>query len=257
VGSRITHGESVDKIEARYWQIPPPSAPGPNMLAVGARGETMRETFDACTRAGVVCTSIDAPAAALCRVGCALRTTSPRSVWGLLDLGFEQTRLVLCVDETPVLVRNVGSGGDAWTGRIAESLRISIKAAEVHKCEHGIEPTGRGSRDGDSIDGPGRALGTLLYSALRPDLNELAAETKRSFRYVLGCYAGREAEDLVLVGGGANLKRLPEFLSDHVDVSARRASEYLGRSDCRIRFSPGGAELFEPLALATGMAIPS
>jgi len=249
-------GESVENVEARHWLVPPPSAPGPNTLAVGARTDSVRRTFDALTNAGAVCTTIDTPATALCRVACALRPPPPRAVWGILDLGHDQTRLVICVDETPVLIRSVGPGGNGWTRSIAESLRISITAAEIHKREHGIARTPRGVRGDDGTDVPSRELGSILYGALRSDLNGIAGETMRSFRYVLGCYAGREVDELVLVGGGASMKLLPEFLNENVGATVHRASDYLERSDCRIRFSSGRGDPFEPLALAVGLTLP-
>ena len=255
VGSLM--GEPAENIEAGYWLVPPPSSPGPNTLAVGIREQSVRTTFDACLRAGSTCGSIDAPAAALCRAVLALRPDANRTVWGILDLGFEQTRLVVCVDDTPVLVRSVGPGGAQWTQRIAETLSISEKAAEVHNCEYGVERIGRGSSVEAADVDPGSELASLLYRAIRTDLIALASETQRSFQYVLGCYAGRELSDLVLVGGGANLKGLDAFIGGQIGSPVLLASALLNKNGSRVQFSSTRGESFERLTLAVGLAMPS
>lgn len=249
-------GEAVDKLQARYWTVPPPSTPGPNALAVGIRNDVVGSAFHACTDAGAVCRTMDVPAAALCRMACFLRPIEERSLWGIIDLGHDQTRLIVCVEDTPVLVRTVGCGGAQWTQRVAESLRISHKAAEVHKCESGIaRPTTTATGAEPSAGSSRTELASILYGALRSELVLLATETNRSFQYVGGCYSGRRIREVILVGGGANLKGIDGFLSNQLGLTARRASEFLNEQSCRIQFSSGRGDAFETIALATGLAI--
>ena len=131
-------------------------------------------------------------------------------IWGMLDIGHRQSRLALCVENVPVLVRDTGPGGDAWTERIATSLSISHRAGEIHKIEHGIA-TGQRERAGDGAATD--ELATMILGILRGDLTEMATEIKRSYEYVLSCYPNRQIADLVLTGSGALLKNLPAFSS--------------------------------------------
>jgi Tfp pilus assembly PilM family ATPase len=153
-----------------------------------------------------------------------------------------------------VLVRNAGSGQHVWGERIADALQVSVDAAEVHKRDHGIAMTGRGVRHG-SEHTPSRELASILLSALRAELNDLASEIKRSYEYVLGCYPGRRAADLVLVGGGATVKNLPEYLGEALGIPVRRASDYLGKESCRLQHVSGKRFPLEKLACAVGLAI--
>ena len=244
------------EVETRHWLLPPTSASAPNAIGAAVRRGTVMETVDACAHAGWTCIRIDAAAAALCRFGHRLHQWSPDIVWGLLDLGHRHTRLVLCVDDVPVLVRDAGAGGSGWTQRIADALQISAKAAEVQKRDIGLALTGRGLRP-DVASVPTTELGSILTGILRSDLHEIAGEVKRSYEYVLSCYPGRQAADLILVGGGAATHNLPEYLTSALGIGVHRASVYLERESCRWHPSLGEPNRLEDFALALGLTIPS
>lgn len=257
-------GPSAEDTEARHWTLPPSPAPGPNAMAAAAKRTEVVRLVNLCRAAGWTCSCVDAGATALARFGSLLAPWTAEQVWGVLDIGFSESRIVLCVDETPVLVRRAGSGGGAWTQRVAETLRVSVKAAEVHKRDHGIALSGRGVRREVSAttataptEAPNSELSPILLGALRSELREIASEIKRSYEYVLSRYPARHAADLVLVGGGATLKNLPEFLGGALGIDVRRASDYPGQNGSRL--SPGGCHPYglESLAQAIGAAIGS
>jgi Tfp pilus assembly PilM family ATPase len=164
--------------------------------------------------------------------------------------------------ESPVLIRNTGTGGREWTQRIAEALQLSIGAAEIQKRTHGIALTGRPAAAdslqricmGETADPVRNEIGSLLLGALRSDLNDLAAEVKRSYEYALSCYPGRHAGDLVLVGGGAGLRNLPEYLAGVLGITVRKASSYLSESDCRLNYGTDEGHPLEAFAAAVGLA---
>ncbi len=252
------------EIEAGHWFFPAPPITGPNALGVAVPRDLVLRTLQACVDGNVVCTRVDAAATALCRFVGLLRPWNPDSVWGILDLGYRQTRVVLCVDDVPLLVRTVGTGGDAWTRRIAESLEISVKTAEIHKREHGIARVSSERTADQKPAAPGRAagadtaqtqLGSLLLGILRCDLNDLAAQVQRSYEYALNCYSGRHAADLVLVGGGAAMPRLAQHLSDALAIPVRPAASYLEEKSCRLRYASARQNRLEEFALAIGLAI--
>ncbi len=261
-----------ENFETRHWLLPRASASGPNTLAVGAPREIIHRMLTACASAGLACSCVDAAGLALVRFALRLQSWPAGTVWGVLDVGERRSRLILCVDECPVLVRAVGTGGHIWTQRIADALQLSFKAAEVHKRTHGIalagiresgvaarstpseaRPANPGLRAG--VNEPRSELASMLLGALRLDLNDLAGEVKRSYEYVLGCYPKCRAADLVLVGGGAGLRNLPEHLGQALGIRVRRASEYLNEPGCRLAFTGSQREPMEAYALATGLTI--
>jgi Tfp pilus assembly PilM family ATPase len=258
---RLMTGDS-GSVETRHWALPPASVPAPNAIGLGASRALIERTVTTCARAGLRCSRIDTTATALSRLGRLLHPFPPDQVWGVLDIGERESRLVLCLDDIPVLVRSAGAGGRAWTQRIADALHLSLKAAEVHKRHQGIahvrqrrltpmerdggEPGEMGSRD---------ELPSMLLGALRGELNELAAEIKRSYEYVLSCYAGRKAADLILVGGGAALRNLPEFLAGALGIPVTPASTYLAHESCRLEYADDHRDPLDVLAVAVGLVV--
>ncbi len=260
-------------VETRHWLLPEAQGPAPNVIGAAASAEAVSTNLAACQRAGLRCLGVDTAITALCRLGGVLGRFNSDEVWGLLDAGDRQTRLVLCLDDVPVLARTTGSGGRAWTNRIADSLGISVRAAEVHKREHGIALSPRGARpcgtgfqpvrnrfhrgaDGTQVvEPPASELGSILLGCLRGTLTDLASEVKRSYEYVLSCYRQTGAADLIIVGGGARMRHLPEYLSDALGIPVRRATDYLQEESSRLRCAclPEGS--LEAYALAVGLAI--
>jgi len=154
----------------------------------------------------------------------------------------------------PVLVRDVGRGGDAWTRRIAEELQVSEKSAEVHKCDAGIGAGERGYREGsDRL--PLKELGGVLAGIMKNDLRAIATEIKRSYEYVLSCYGGREAGKLILVGGGAALHNLPEHLTEALGIQVQRGSQLAADTASRLEHGTINSVHLDEYALAIGLAI--
>ena len=243
-----------EKIEVDYWLLPKAQALGPNAIGVGARRQPVADLLALCRSVGLTCVCVDATATALQRFGLHLNRWKPRDVWGILDLGFHRSRLILSVGTTPVLTRDVGPGGQTWTKHIADTLQVSVKTAEVQKREHGIALAGRGVRS-DNDEPPTTELAGIIFGALRGHLAELAAEIKRSYEYILSRYGVPEAGDLVLVGGGACLERLSEYLAVSLGIPVKGAGEYLRQPDCAVRFASTQGLDLERLAVAIGMTL--
>ena len=194
--------------ETAHWWLP--KGRGGQHLAIGvAAAKTMiAQAWQACRRAGAECQRIDAIACALVRAGLLLRQAGSNEVWGVLDVGAQAVRLVLCVDQVPVVVRSIDGGSQQWTEHIAAALKVSEESAEQHKCDHGICPPGRGGQQLRCVDepaageGPIQQLGGMIFTALFPLLERITGEIKRSYEYVLQTYPGHEAADLMLVGAG-------------------------------------------------------
>ena len=242
-----------DHVEADHWMLPRTQAAGPNAMGLGVRSQVAVDAVARCERAGLSCVRADASALALQRIGCGLRRWGEREVWGMLDLGHTGTRLVLSLGVTPVLIRDVGAGGLAWTQRIAETLQIGEKAAEIQKREHGIALAGRGiRRDGDGP--PHSELGGIIFGALRGMLGDIAGEIKRSYEYILSHYGIEEAGDLILTGGSAGLTNLGVFLSQSLGIDVRCAGEETDR-ESKIELPSASGTPWPRFALAIGLAL--
>ncbi len=240
---RISTTAAKGPVQTSFWRLPRTQVSAPNAIGVAAPADRVEEIIHLSEKHGLWCANVDTSATALSRLGGLLARWEENQVWGMLDLGARQARLILMILDVPVLVRTVGAGGQAWSERIASSLRIGRKAAEVLKREHGIDRT---------------QLGSVLLGILRGDLNELAAEVKRSYEYVLSCYPSRQAADLILTGGGAAMPKLTDFLAELLGIAVRRAGTLLDESSCRLSFGMEVAlrdQALETGAVAIGLAI--
>lgn len=237
-------------VETRFWMVPAGQVPAPNAIGVAVSKRLVENLIGAYRGSGLFCNCVDTHADALCRFSLALGVASNGVIRGVLDLGCRQTRLVLCSDNVPVLVRAVGPGGKVWTARISEALSVSETAAEILKREHGLMESAS-----DNGGKKPNELGSVLRGVLRADLNDLASEIKRSYEYILSCYPSRRAGDLVMVGSGAGLSGLGDFLGGLLGIRVRRASEYLGGSECRLECIESKDAPLDAFAVAIGAAL--
>ena len=254
--------EKIADVEMRHWVLPDTTVAAPNVMGVALPANKVDQVMSLCKATNLRCERIDVGATAVARLGTLLKDWRDDDVWGVVDFGVEGTRLMLCVQRVPVLVRTIGPGGGAWTKRIAETLQISHRSAEVHKCECGLMPPGTRMarkdvhRDaGGSTEPPHDAIASIVFAALRADLKSMATEIKRSYEYVLSCYPGRRAADIVLVGGGAAMKNLTVYLGDALGIPVRRVRDYLGEPTCRLAVNDKHKVHVEVLASAIGAAI--
>ena len=237
-------------LETRFWPISA-GAQAPTAIGVAVAQSLAVNAAQSCEGAGLSCARVGPVATALADFTHQLRDWSPDEIVGVLDVGLRQSRLVLCVQRQPVLVRQAGSGGHAWTERIAVGLNVSERTAEVHKRDSGIAMVGQHRETGESRT----ELSSMVLGALRRDLTDLAGEIKRSYEYVMRCYPGKRAGELVLVGGGSRLRNLPEFLSDALGIDVQLPSAYLGDAACRLVAPANGVPPPEFCAAAIGLAM--
>ena len=304
------------KVETDFWLLPGSCGTGsqtaeqagtpaphhqqhpgqPTAIGVAADKRTVSGVWKTCEAAGVVCRRLDAGLCALSRFGSWLRGlpqaegepdgerdagTAPE-IWGLLDLGYSQVRLIICTEDVPVLVRFFDTGGHRWIGRISDSLGLSFAAAEVHLRDHGIsakraasrsrsDDGGRGVRRDDPPKGdagstaPSAHLGGIIRNILREELDALCTEIERSYRYALQCYPQHRASELILVGGGAGMRNLDEYLGGHLGIEVHPAAKRLdgtvmaahtGAGTPVMRGGVGGHYSIGALACAIGLTIP-
>lgn len=87
-----------------------------------------------------------------------------------------------------------------------------------------LDMTGAQSDDfssfGTGLSQSGETDDATLYAAMQPVLDDLATEVRRSLEFHLGRYPDTTFSRLVLVGGGAKLRNLDEFLTSNLGVPA-------------------------------------
>jgi general secretion pathway protein L len=117
----------------------------------------------------------------------------------IADLGHRKTTLCLYVDGTPAAARTVRLGAAALTEALAHEGGIDARAAEERKAEGGV----RGLQGGEA-------------AAVLDRLVREMARAVGSFEPILAARGLDAAGRMVLLGGGAHLHGIDEYLSERL-----------------------------------------
>jgi type IV pilus assembly protein PilM len=169
----------------------------------------------------------------------------------LVDLGDRNVELALQRDGELIFARNIATGGRALTEAIAAALHTSVEDAEGLKHQFGSVTTrglatytsGREEKVGNAILGPVGQLSAMIQSSLA----FIRAQTK-----IRDLEVGR----ILLSGGGANLRGLPEYLGAAFHCPVGRFQPEAGLDLTQLE--PDEAALFQTdpgsFAVALGLA---
>ncbi len=123
-----------------------------------------------------------------------------------------------------------------------------------------LNATASGSEDfstfGAGLSQTSETDDATLYAAMQPVLDDLATEVRRSLEFHLGRYPDTTFSRLVLVGGGAKLRNLDEFLANNLGVPASVGNPFnnikVNAPGLPTEFVPTNAPL---CAVALGLAL--
>jgi len=239
-----------DSASTSFWRLPDCRGSQTTAIGVATHLPQVESAVELVEALGFDCIRVDATACALARLGSVVRrgfASDRRAVWGILDIGHRMSRLVIVLDEVPVLVRTLGRGGDWWTESVAEALGLSIEAAEVHKRDHGIGT--------DDSEEERTEIASMIRGILTSDLQNAAQEIERSYEYAMRCYTERSAGELILVGGGGDLMGLDRYLASHLGVATLRLESIVREPSSPLRFPTSFREPMGAYACAIGLAI--
>ncbi len=112
----------------------------------------------------------------------------------IIDIGARSTGINIIENGFLRLSRNLNIGGDTITEKIAQALNISALRAEQFKKDFGVSNK------------------TFIPDTIKPVLNVIKAEVKQLLTIYLA--QNIKIDKIILVGGGANLPGIAEFLED-------------------------------------------
>lgn len=190
----------------------------------------------------------------------------------LVDIGAGITNINVVERDIPRFSRDVPLAGNHLTQAVCRELKMDFKKAEELKRVHGIslpaeeEPPLVASEPITAPEGPSAeatmipketkfasSLSARVSSVMRVVLERLLVEIERSFHYFISQVPGRSIDQIVLSGGSARLKNLPEFLSRSLGIPVVVADPLKN-----VEFDPGafGEDYLGPrLASVVGLAL--
>jgi type IV pilus assembly protein PilM len=124
----------------------------------------------------------------------------------IIDFG-SLTADISIVDKTILATSTVPAGGLVYTEAIRNKLQITLEEAGDIKTKYGL---------GVSV------VQKDVKKALEPALEKLVTEIRRMLRYYDDRYgANKRVGQIVILGGGANMPGLGDYLTDELKVPAR------------------------------------
>ncbi len=245
---------ALDKTELQtaIWPLPETQRSKATYMGIAAPQAQVQRRLDFCTAARLECSKVDVAACALANLIWRLRSRPPKQVWGILDLGDHLTRLTICVADTPVIIRSLEMGGRRWTETIAATLQVSETTAERNKREFGLAAgTGAGAEN----QAAGAELSALILGILRSDVQRMSLELERSYEYVLQCYPTHKPGALILVGGGARMNGLHQYLAGKLGIESLPVSRCASHETESLISGLRGHDSLEICALACGLSL--
>lgn len=130
----------------------------------------------------------------------------------IIDFGSISTDLSI-FDTTLRVTGTVSEGGDTITKAIADELKVTVKQGQTIKTKHGL--------------GPGKRQ-AQIRKALEPLLNKMVIEIKKMVRfYQERSGVERKLEQVIILGGGANMPGLADYLTDKIRIPTRTCNPWL------------------------------
>lgn len=117
----------------------------------------------------------------------------------IADIGDRRTSFTILDKGVPCFTSSIPLCGQSMSDAIAKSLGVSFEEAEKKKFQYGV-----GSDFKDDA----------IFSAVKPVLENLAAEMERSIDFYLsGLQYSSQIDPIIICGGGANTKGIIPFFS--------------------------------------------
>lgn len=110
-------------------------------------------------------------------------------------------------DRTMLVSGTVSGGGEVFTDRIRDTLKVSQAEAHIIKTKYGLSASKKQKE---------------ITAALEPVLTQLAAEIRRMIRYYEERNSGdRKVTQVITLGGGANMPGLSDWLTSNLRLAVR------------------------------------
>lgn len=137
-----------------------------------------------------------------------LESTSP---YIILDIGGDSIDIGI-IDNTLRITGSVDEGGNSLTGSIAKNLNISESKAHTLKISQGISAGKQQAK---------------VKAAVAPILDKVVKEIERMLRfYQERINKGAEISQILIVGGGASMPGIGEYLTDATRIATRVSSPW-------------------------------
>jgi Tfp pilus assembly PilM family ATPase len=264
------HEVDAQTIETSCWDLPSPAraANRTYMMAVACAHGDANSLVDAFEAAGLNVQSVETHSTAVAR-SCGWLLDDLSGTGAILDVGWASSQLMMMYQGIVVYHRNLAKCGlESLSRTLAKQPQVPATVVEQW-CGEGVlaspDQVARANASGNGEDADKmsathagetpvpRADGKAeLHPAVAACLETVAAELRIPLSYLANQYPDAHVKRLLLIGGGARVAGLADFLnrSLNMDVRVVKASD-LCQCDAQAECGGGGGP---SLAVAIGLA---
>lgn len=175
----------------------------------------------------------------------------------VLEIAASNTTITLVRGERVLMNRNIGVSGDDFTAAIQRSFGLDFDTAEEVKLDYGTAtiPT-EDEEELLNFDAKREQFSpSRVYESLRPVLVDLTTEIRRSLEFFRVQAGDANIARMVVAGGGAKLRGLPEAIGDALGFRVELGDPWLTVTSDDTRFDSHylrniGPEFSVPIGLA-------
>lgn len=187
----------------------------PVTITIGAAPRTIVDAYSRVLEAaGIVPAAFEIEAQAIVRsvIRANDQATKDRAV-GIIDFGATRSSFIVFDRGTIQFTVSIPLSGDEVTRRIGEKLDVSIDEAERTKRQCGVDA---------------HKCGTMLWDITHPFLQEMTDRILDAVNFYRNHFSGGRALDQIIIsGGGANMARIDELLSDLTKTEVVKADPWV------------------------------
>lgn len=195
----------INEVEWDWQLMDNPDSPDTEVGIFAIKNELIAEVMDHFTHENLRVTCVQIAPMSLFNYACYdLKDIdeSPHKAVIILDMGAENTTLVICTRDT-VWQRSIRIGGNTFTQAIADAFKLNFQKAEKLKR---TAPVSKYMRQ--------------IYTAMKPVYTELGGEIQRSLGFYSSSAQGRDKSfaRMIATGGGMKLQGLAKYLQQTLGI---------------------------------------
>lgn len=132
---------------------------------------------------------------------------------GIVDFGATRSSFIVFHNNTIQFTVSIPLSGDKVTQHIAEKLSVNTSEAERTKRQCGVDA---------------HKCGTKIWNIMHPFLTEMTQRIQDAVTFYQDHFEGGKAlDEIIMCGGGANMLRIDELLSELVKTKVRKADPWV------------------------------
>ncbi len=210
------HGCDPDTFEMACWDLPAPARAGEStyVMAAACAHDEANALLDVFEAEGLDVQGLEIHASAVARA-CAPALEGVPGISAILDLGWSLERLVLLYQGVVVYERKRPRGGlHALVASLKDRLKLGAERVERLLTAGGLVSPQAGEGDDPEV-------AEVVSAAAAAHFDTMVEEMRMPVSYVSNQYPDASVERLLLIGGGAKIAGLAEYLGSRLEFDVR------------------------------------